>query len=560
LQSLRLTDATAEEGRILFITEDSENRTKPSAKCNICHRNAGALTVADLNVNFDTGTENMIHAADLTGEPRPRDEGFGTELNGSTGGFGDGTFNTVSLVEAADTAPYFHHNGAATLEEAIAFYDSNEFRQSIEGQRLILQDTGGQELSIEIDALAAFLRVINVMENIRSSTDAMSRAQLASSVAGSEQVLILATSDLQDALDVLAEGELHEEAVPPLENALSLANEAIDAADPFARDGLLDTAISDALFARSLMVADAGPVVDNTAPTVTIVTPADGSSVSGILSITADASDDTAVDHLIFAVDQTEIGLDNASPFGQTWDTRVFADGASQVSVTAVDTSGNSTTASVTVTVNNAPTPPSDTTPPTVTILSPSEGEEVSGTVVLSANAADDTAVDLVVFKVGQTEIGQSSLPPFEQAWDTTAFSDSGHDVTVIAFDSAGNSGSASVSVSVDNSSSEPCTVYSCPNPPDPPSDPPPDPITPDGSSPDGEFEGTVLDKDPDASTVTVTSDDGPLTVKITSETVFNGSIASSLHQILIGHVVQGEFFTSTSETVWIEADLPPGF
>ena len=30
-------------------------------------------------------------------------------------------------------------------------------------------------------------------------------------------------------------------------------------------------------------------------------------------------------------------------------------------------------------------------------------------------------------------------------------------------------------------------------------------------------------------------------------------------HYDRIGHIAQGEFFSSTGEAVWIEADLPPG-
>jgi hypothetical protein len=50
------------------------------------------------------------------------------------------------------------------------------------------------------------------------------------------------------------------------------------------------------------------------------------------------------------------------------------------------------------------------------------------------------------------------------------------------------------------------------------------------------------------------------ITVQITTDTEFTGSIAAGISQILIGHVAQGEVFLSTSETVWVEADLPPGF
>jgi hypothetical protein len=68
-----------------------------------------------------------------------------------------------------------------------------------------------------------------------------------------------------------------------------------------------------------------------------------------------------------------------------------------------------------------------------------------------------------------------------------------------------------------------------------------------------------VLSKDVDASTVTVATEEGPLTLKITASTDFKGSIALDFHSILVGHIVQGEFFQSVGEALWTEADLPPG-
>ena len=40
----------------------------------------------------------------------------------------NGEFSTLSLVEAADTPPFFHKNSAATIEEAIRFYNSDGLR------------------------------------------------------------------------------------------------------------------------------------------------------------------------------------------------------------------------------------------------------------------------------------------------------------------------------------------------------------------------------------------------------------------------------------------------
>src|SRR6185503_19077204 len=70
--------------------------------------------------------------------------------------FGDGTFNTVSLVEAADTPPFFHSHVAFTLEEAIEFYASPEFAANF---------TPIVFTTSERDGVAAFLRAINALDN-----------------------------------------------------------------------------------------------------------------------------------------------------------------------------------------------------------------------------------------------------------------------------------------------------------------------------------------------------------------------------------------------------------
>ena len=557
-ETMQLVNSTAEKGRVLFITEDSQNRTVQAAKCNICHRNGGALTIAGVNQNFETGIQNMPHPAVLAGNTLPADDGFGRQFNPATGGFGDHSFNTASIIEAADTAPYFHNNSATTLEDAIAFYGSADFTNSIEGQRLMLQDSGGQELSVEVDDLAAFLRVINALENIRSVNDFVTRAKLGITVADSQKLLTLAGADLEDAVQVLNASELHvEDAIPSLEEAQSLVDEANNVADTAERDNLIEQVLAKTQEARAFMVVDSGP--DITKPVLSILSPATGSTVSGQVIISADASDNVAIEQLIFIIDGTEIGRLAAAPFNQTWDTTTFADGSYQLTVIAQDFSGNSQSASINLDVNNTPAP--DTTKPTVTILSPGAGATVSGQVTISVNAFDNTGIEKVIFKIGTQKIGQDFTAPYQQTWDSSAFADGIHTVKVIAVDLVNNRKVAKVDVTVNNAPVV-CTVYSCPNPPPPPTEPPPPPVvpvTPD-SSPDGEFEGEILSKDVAGSSVTVSTGNGPVTLKITSATEFVGNIAMDFHSILVGHIVQGEFFTSVNEALWIEADLPPGF
>jgi cytochrome c peroxidase len=255
LKALRLTDSNAERGRALFVQEDSESHTVQAAKCNLCHSNGGALTVSGVNRSFETGVEDMLHPADLTGELRPRDGGFGTGPDAGTGGFGDGRFNVASLWEAADTAPFFHHNGAETLEEAIAFYDSATFKDSPEGQFILAFDTGGQEMAVEIDALAAFLRVLNTIENIRGATEFMARAESAASSAAKRGLLELALAELADAVGVLEEGELHPEVATLLGDSATSVAAAIAAAPPPSGCGQQNLAVANGLIGQAVVEA-----------------------------------------------------------------------------------------------------------------------------------------------------------------------------------------------------------------------------------------------------------------------------------------------------------------
>ena len=99
-----------------------------------------------------------------------------------------------------------------------------------------------------------------------------------------------------------------------------------------------------------------------------------------------------------------------------------------------------------------APPPPADSAPPTVSFTSPGSGATVSGSVSLSVSAADNVGVSGVQFSVDGTSLGAEVVnPPFALAWNTTAVGNGSHQVTATARDAAGNRGSASVTVNVNN-------------------------------------------------------------------------------------------------------------
>jgi peptidoglycan/xylan/chitin deacetylase (PgdA/CDA1 family)/archaellum component FlaF (FlaF/FlaG flagellin family) len=102
---------------------------------------------------------------------------------------------------------------------------------------------------------------------------------------------------------------------------------------------------------------DAAPTAspDTTPPSVSITSPANGSTVAGTVSITANASDNVAVDHLDYLVDGTVVSSETDGFNTYSWYTRSLSNGAHTIAVRAVDPSGNATTTSpITVFVSNS--------------------------------------------------------------------------------------------------------------------------------------------------------------------------------------------------------------
>ncbi len=100
---------------------------------------------------------------------------------------------------------------------------------------------------------------------------------------------------------------------------------------------------------------------DITAPSVSIVSPANGSSVSGTVSVSTGASDNVGVKAVSLKVDGNLIATINTAPYDFSWNTTNLADGTHSLTATATDAAGNSNSYSITVSKNTTVT----TLPPT---------------------------------------------------------------------------------------------------------------------------------------------------------------------------------------------------
>jgi hypothetical protein len=241
---LPLKGTVVKRGQELFLDPTT-------GKCFACHANAGANGAPNIfgpgvgNLNFDTGVENLPdQPADLTGENVPPDDGFGTP--------GNGTFNTPSVVEAADTGPFFHNNSVETLEGAVAFYNGDAFNNSPAGQ--LLQGATGSGINLDgtqIVEVAAFLRVINAIENIRESI-AQLEASLQKRSGEARERLDRALAETKDSITVLRGGGLHPDVVAHLKEAKRLIKRA--ARSLFFRRKHTKNAIAEEEKARTLLV------------------------------------------------------------------------------------------------------------------------------------------------------------------------------------------------------------------------------------------------------------------------------------------------------------------
>jgi cytochrome c peroxidase len=244
---IQFKSEVAARGRVIF-------NSASIGKCGFCHFNAGAGIAIPVNANFDIGVQNQPdRPADLAGQPNPPDGGFGRSPGAPNGGFGNGSFSTPPVVEAADTGPYFHDNSVATLEGAIGFYNGPAFQNSPAGIAL-----GGIRLDgSQVTAIAAMLRVLNSLENIRSTTSLAERAKVAVSSAQARELLKLATREIEDAIKVLKCADLHPEARTKLITALAHVNIAlVVSSNQSVRNRSIDEALGLLAGARADMIIE----------------------------------------------------------------------------------------------------------------------------------------------------------------------------------------------------------------------------------------------------------------------------------------------------------------
>lgn len=242
LTRITFNDANVETGKGLFL-----NGTGTGGRCAACHNNGGAL-LGGRNLNINTNVEDAVHPARSI-EPFPNDGGFGQGDNGD-GTFGNRTFNLAPVVEAADTPPFFHNNLVDTLEGVVGFYTGPEFNNPSRppGARFAFDQT-------QVDQLTDFMRAINTLQNIDVAIRELQEllANRNDPIPEQNRRLQTAFDDTQDAIDVLNQGGIFDEAVSRLIEARNFIAQAQASGSGSQRRTLAQQAITKLGEARNIV-------------------------------------------------------------------------------------------------------------------------------------------------------------------------------------------------------------------------------------------------------------------------------------------------------------------
>ena len=167
---------------------------------------------------------------------------------------------------------------------------------------------------------------------------------------------------------------------------------------------IYDRALSAAEIQADMNTPITPPIVDTEPPVVALTSPPDGATVSGTVTLSADATDNVAVAGVQFMLDGFDLGAeDTTAPYSLAWDTTTASRGIHTLTAEARDAAGNVTTSvsrSVTVV-------------PQLLINSPVDNSTIAATTVdvTYAIQGDATGLDQAYFVLdGGPEIIDDTL------------------------------------------------------------------------------------------------------------------------------------------------------
>lgn len=185
----------------------------------------------------------------------------------------------------------------------------------------------------------------------------------------------------------------------------------------------------------------------DTPPSIIISNLTNGTTVSGLITITATASDDVGISKVEFYIDNQLKATDTQPPYTYIWYTTSTANGFHTVKVVAYDTLLQTATAQVDVYVNNV----SGDQPPQITITNPTNNQTVSGTVNVTVSVYDDIGIQKVEYYIDDVLKYTATTSPYNWIWYTTTTSNTNHILKAVVYDTSEQTSYHQINVFVNN-------------------------------------------------------------------------------------------------------------
>ena len=198
---------------------------------------------------------------------------------------------------------------------------------------------------------------------------------------------------------------------------------------------------------KALQIASqAQPTTSDTIPpSVYISNPADGSTISGTITASINATDNVGIGKVQLYIDDIMQGEKTGAPYSFAIDTTKLSSNSHVFKSIAYDISNNTGSSQNTVNTSNSNT---GNTQSTVSITEPADGTTVFGKVKISVSASDASGISMVKLYIdGKYKTALNS--PYSYTWNTKGASSGLHAITATAYTVSGNSVSTTINVVV---------------------------------------------------------------------------------------------------------------
>lgn len=244
--------------------------------------------------------------------------------------------------------------------------------------------------------------------------------------------------------------------MPPGDVELFLKSTAVDLGnagyDIYYGWGRIDALAALRALMSSAPSADKNFDSDLIPPTVAIIHPSDGATLSGGVVIKVDASDNKMVSKVELYINGALFAIDSEPPYEFYWDTTKYADGTYTLLAKAYDISNNvGVSKQIGVIISNSQYA-STTNPIRIQITSPLNGATVSGRTYIRVSASSSSRITTIQIYINDRLVSTvRNRSSCQYLWNTRLYKNGQHTIKVKVYDALGNIAEMSITVNVRN-------------------------------------------------------------------------------------------------------------